>query len=349
MEFGGWDMPLAYDGPTEEHHAVRTRCGLFDVSHMGQIEIQGSEASAYCQWLTTNDVGRLGVGDAQYTLMCNESGGIIDDLILYRLAPERFLMVVNAAHTAVVSTWMAQHVSADVRVSDVSEAWALLALQGPRAAAVGAHRVGVDVRQRAFTITEHAAWGVRVLASRTGYTGEDGFEIFVPAARVALAWAALLDSVAEEGGRPAGLAARDTLRLEAALPLCGTDMGVDTTPWEANLGWVVALDTADFVGRDRLRTQRADGVSRRLVCLELSEGAGVPRHGFAVRREGRVVGAVTSGTRSPTLGRFIALASVDQTCATSGTELTVDVRGRAAPAQVVARPFYRRRKPGRDA
>jgi aminomethyltransferase len=349
VEFGGWDMPLAYAGPTEEHRAVRTRCCLFDVSHIGEIEIAGPGARAFCQRLTTNDVDRLAVGDAQYTLICNERGGIIDDLILYRLAPDRYLAIVNAAHTAIVSAWMTRQVAHGVRVADVSEAWALLAVQGPRGTAVAARSVGVDPAQRGFTITEHDAWGVRVLASRTGYTGEDGFEILVPAEQAPAAWEDLLAGVAKEGGLPAGLAARDTLRLEAALPLCGTDMGTETTPWEASLGWVVALEAGgDFVGRDRLLAQRREGVGHRLACLELLEDAGVPRHGFSVRHEGVMVGSVTSGTKSPTLGRFIALASVERACTMPGTDLTVDVRGRSVPARVVPRPFYRRAETGRD-
>jgi aminomethyltransferase len=316
---------------------------------MGELEIAGPGARAFCQRLTTNDVDRLAVGDAQYTLICNERGGIIDDLILYRLAPDRYLAIVNAAHTAIVSAWMTRQVAHGVRVADVSEAWALLAVQGPRGTAVAARSVGVDPAQRGFTITEHDAWGVRVLASRTGYTGEDGFEILVPAEQAPAAWEDLLAGVAKEGGLPAGLAARDTLRLEAALPLCGTDMGTETTPWEASLGWVVALEAGgDFVGRDRLLAQRREGVGHRLACLELLEDAGVPRHGFGVRHEGVMVGSVTSGTKSPTLGRFIALASVKRACTMPGTDLTVDVRGRSVPARVVPRPFYRRAETGRD-
>jgi aminomethyltransferase len=314
---------------------------------MGEIDIQGEGATRFCQRVTTNDVERLDVGDAQYTLLCNERGGVIDDLILYRLAAEHYLAVVNAAHTAIVSEWLGRQTTPDEQVRDVSDAWALLAVQGPRAAAVVADRVGASLAQRAFTIVEHDAWGVRVLASRTGYTGEDGFEILVPAEQAVKAWTDLLDGVRAVGGLPAGLAARDTLRLEAALPLCGTDMDTDTTPDEAGLGWVVAFASgADFLGRDALLARREQGGGRRLACVELLEDAGVPRHGFAVRHAGIPVGCVTSGTKSPTLGRFIALASVERPYDKTGTQLTVDLRGRSVPARVVRRPFYRRDQTG---
>ena len=346
VEFAGWEMPVSYGSPVAEHEAVRTRCGLFDVSHMGEIEVTGRHARDLCQRLTTNDVGRLAPGQAQYSVVCNERGGVIDDLIVYCLEATRYLMVVNAAHTQQVLAWIDAHPEPGATVRDVSAEWALLALQGPAAVGVVAELLPIDRAQRSFTASEHTWFGTSVLASRTGYTGEDGFELFVPATHAALAWEALLEAARPRDGMPAGLAARDTLRVEAALPLCGTDMDAETTPLEAGLGWVVALDGPDgFIGADALRAQRDTGVPRRLVCFEL-EGAGVPRHGYPLLADGHPVGAVTSGTKSPTLGRFIGLGYVAVERAVPGTSLTVQIRNRVVPARVVRRPFYQRGRKG---
>src|SRR5262245_4742216 len=302
VEFAGWEMPLSYGSAIEEHHAVRRRCGLFDVSHMGEIELRGPAAQALCQELTVNDVSRLGDGDGQYTVLCNERGGVLDDLVLFRLAAERFLLVVNAANTAADLAWIEQHAPADVSVLDRSAELALLALQGPEAERALRTLTALDLTAlRPFTMREAIVAGVDAQVSRTGYTGEDGFEILLPGADARPVWDALLAAVRRGEGLPAGLAARDTLRLEAGLPLCGTDMDADTTPLEAGIAWVVKLRKAHFVGRNALASQAAAGPERRLVGLRLDE-PGIPRHGNAVWQGGARVGTVTSGTKSPTLG-----------------------------------------------
>ena len=342
IDFGGWEMPLSYRGSAEEHQAVRRHCGLFDVSHMGEIEVRGPSAAAVCQEVTVNDVRRLGIGDAQYTLLCNDAGGVLDDLVVYRLGAERYLLIVNAASTAQDVVWIASHAAGRAEVVDRSAALALLALQGPEAEVALRTLTAFDLTAlRAFTACTTRVAGEEVVVSRTGYTGEDGFEILVEATSARTVWDALLESAARRGGLPAGLGARDTLRLEAGLPLCGTDMDATTTPLEAGLAWVVKLDKGEFVGRAALAAQAASGLTRRLVGLELDE-PGIPRHGYGVWRDGTRVGRVTSGTKSPTLGTFIGLAYVAIAAAAPGTPVALDIRGRRVPAHVVERPFYRR-------
>jgi len=342
VEFGGWDMPLFYGNAAEEHRAVRARCGLFDVSHMGEIELRGPRAAALCQRLTVNDVARLRIGDGQYTVLCNERGGVLDDLIVLRLGPERYLLIVNAANTATDLAWIEAHADGGEIVVDRSAEVGLLALQGPESELVLRALTALDLPGlRPFTAIEGPVAGMRVLVSRTGYTGEDGFELLAPAADVPALWDAVLEATRHRGGLPAGLAARDTLRLEAGLPLCGADMDAQTTPLEAGLAWVVKLRKEDFIGRAALAKQAAAGLERLLVGLEVDE-AGVPRHGCPVWHAAAAVGTVTSGTRSPTLARFIALAYVAAGAAAPGTDLSVEIRGRRVPARVVERPFYRR-------
>ncbi|HJQ84753.1 MAG TPA: glycine cleavage system aminomethyltransferase GcvT [Candidatus Binatia bacterium] len=340
VEFAGWDMPLFYRNAAEEHRAVRESCGLFDVSHMGEIELRGAAAQADCQALTVNDVSRLRIGDGQYTVLCNEAGGVIDDLIVFRLGPERYLLIVNAANTETDLAWVRGRSRAEV--ADRSAELALLALQGPASETALRELTPLDLHAlRPFTALEGPVAGVATLVSRTGYTGEDGFELLVAADEAPALWDALVDAIRRRGGLPAGLAARDTLRLEAGLPLCGTDMDGTTTPLEAGLGWVVKLRKGDFIGRAVLADQLERGLARRLVGLELDE-PGVPRHGHPVWHDGAMVGTVTSGTRSPTLGRYIGLAYVATAAATRGTSVAVEIRDRRVPARIVDRPFYRR-------
>jgi len=342
VEFAGWDMPLAYSGSVDEHRAVREHCGLFDVSHMGEVELRGPQAGAVCQELTVNDVQRLRIGDGQYSLMCNDRGGVIDDVIVFRLAPERYLVVVNAANAERDVAWLRERGGARAEVVDRSVETALLALQGPSAEAALRPLTPLDLPAlRPFTIRDGPVGGQKALVSRTGYTGEDGFEILLDASDALEVWERLLGSVRHRDGLPAGLGARDSLRLEAGLPLCGTDMDSDTTPLEAGLAWVVKLQKGDFVGRAALAAQTAAGLSRRLVGIELDE-PGIPRHGYSVWCDDRLVGSVTSGGRSPTLGTFIGLAYVSTDVAVPGTALAVEIRGRRLAARVVERPFYRR-------
>jgi aminomethyltransferase len=342
VEFAGWDMPVSYTGALDEHRAVRTRCGLFDVSHMGEIELRGVGAGTLCQDLTVNDVSRLGDGDGQYSVLCNATGGVLDDLVLFRRAADRFVLVVNAANTVADLAWIAARAPDHVAVHDVSAETALLALQGPDAERALRTLTALDLTaMRPFTMREGAIAGVHALVSRTGYTGEDGFELFVPVAEARAVWNAVLAAVRRRGGLPCGLAARDTLRLEAGLPLCGTDMDEGTTPLEAGIGWVVKLRKASFVGRDALVRQAEGRISRRLVGLQLCE-PGIPRHGHAVWRDGVRIGTVTSGTKSPTLGTFIGMAYVDAGSTRPGTAVAVEIRDRRLAAHVVERPFYRR-------
>lgn len=342
VEFAGWDMPVSYAGMLEEHHAVRRRCGLFDVSHMGEIALRGAGAQALCQRLGVNDVERLHDGEGQYTLFCNPDGGVLDDLIVYRLAADHWYMIVNASNATADVAWVRAHAGADVEVDDRSARTGLLALQGPESAAVLGTLTSLDLAQLpAFGVRPARVAGVEMLVSRTGYTGEDGFELVVDAEATVPAWEAVHAAVTRRGGMAAGLGARDTLRLEAALPLCGTDMDATTTPLEASLGWVVKLAKAGFVGREALARQAEAGVPRRLVGIALDE-PGIPRHGHAVFHHDERVGTVTSGTKSPTLGRFIGMAYVASPVAAVGTPIAVEIRGRRLPGRVVARPFYRR-------
>lgn len=343
VEFGGWEMPLAYANAAVEHRAVRTACGLFDVSHMGEFEISGKGALALCQKLTVNDVARLPPGTGQYTLFCNERGGIVDDLIIYCISPERYLLVVNASTTDSDLSWIRRHtLESAVAIEDKSEATSLLALQGPEAARVLADLAGTVVCSiPSFSIAEVVVAGYRVRIARTGYTGEDGFEIFSDGAAAVPVWEALLRGVRARDGMACGLAARDTLRLEAGLPLYGSDLDETTSPIEAGLAWVVKLSKGTFLGREVLAGQVAHGTGRRLAAFILRE-PGVPRHGCRVLAGDADVGVVTSGAKTPTLEQFIGLAYVRSDVARPGTDISIDVRGHRLAGSVVAKPFYRR-------
>lgn len=345
VDFAGWEMPLSYRGILEEHRAVRTSAGVFDVSHMGVVELRGAGARALCQMLTTNDVGRLRDGRAQYSLICNERGGILDDIVVYRLEPQRLVLCVNAANTEADVAWIRRHATADARVEDRSRETALIAVQGPRAPVVLGPLVtgGTIGGLPRFGCAEARILGVLALVARTGYTGEDGFEIFVSAEHAARVWDALAGAGSEIA--PAGLGARDTLRLEAGLLLHGADMDATISPFEADLGVFVKLDSGPFVGRDALVATLQAGPARRLVGIRLRE-PGVPRHGYPITRERRRIGVVTSGAMSPTLGHGIALGYVERPHDAIGTLVEIEVRGRHLAAEVVERPFYRPRAAG---
>ena len=344
VEFAGWDMPVYYTGILEEHRAVRERAGLFDVSHMGEVEVRGAGAVAACQRIVTNDVAKLAPGGAQYGVLCLPSGGIVDDVIYYRLGDDRILFCVNASNQQKDFEWIRDN-AREVEVIDRSADFAQLALQGPSAERILQPLTPVELHAlRAFFAVQATVAGVSTLISRTGYTGEDGFELYVAPERAEALWERLLDDGASEGLVPVGLGARDTLRLEKGLMLYGNDIDETTTPLEAGLGWVVKLDKGDFIGREALARQKAEGLRRRLVGLTMDESAPPPRHGYAVNRAGRSVGVVTSGTKSPTLGRGIALAIVESPSGEIGTRLEVEIRSRQHPGEVVPLPFVRRRK-----
>lgn len=341
VPFGGWEMPVEYSGISEEHRAVRERAGLFDVSHMGEIELRGPGALAACQGATANDVGRLADGQAQYSLLLTPEGGIVDDIIVHRVSAERLMICVNASNREQDFAYLREH-ARGAEVIDASDETALLALQGPRATAILARCTALpldSIPRFAFATGEVA--GRPALVAHTGYTGEDGWELYCAAGDARALWDALCAAGEGDGLLPAGLGARDTLRLEAALPLYGHELGPETTPYEARLGWVVRLDKGPFVGREALQAARARGPRRQLVGIELT-GPGVPRAEYPVLRDGTAIGVLTSGTKSPSLGKGIALGYVEPAASRVDQELAVEIRGRAVPARVVALPFYRR-------
>jgi aminomethyltransferase len=348
--FAGWRLPLRFSGDLAEHRAVREAAGLFDISHMGQIGVVGPDAARGLARALTADVSRLGVGVARYTMICAPDGGVLDDLIVYRLDEEEYLVIANAANTATVFDALCERTAEeDVAVTDHTDARALLSVQGPAARAVleGCRSGNVELPGR-YRSARVVLGGVEALVVATGYSGEAGFECSVDAGDAAVLWRALLGAGAPLGMVPAGLAARDSLRLEAALPLYGHELGLDRTPFSAGYGFVVDLDH-DFVGDAALRDVAARGPSELLVGL-VTSGKRAPRQGYAISdEEGRVVGAVTSGGPSPTLGVPIALGYVTSTSASVGTTLLIDVRGRAERAEVVALPFYRRPRVERPA
>ncbi|MEW5992664.1 MAG: glycine cleavage system aminomethyltransferase GcvT [Chloroflexota bacterium] len=344
IDFAGWLMPVQYAGIMEEHRAVRERAGLFDLSHMGELFVAGAAAGDALAAAVVSDPRTLAVGRAQYSMICAPDGGIIDDLIVYRLAAERFLVVANAGNAAIVSDELAARLHGwSAVLDDRSLATSLVAIQGPAAAAVLGPLTDVDLASlRYYAIAEGTVAGIPALVARTGYTGEDGFEVFVEWDRGPEIWQAL-----EVGGRPAGvvpcgLGARDTLRLEAGMPLYGNELDRATNPFEAGLGRVVKLGKpGGFVGREPLARVEHDGPSKRLVGLAIT-GRGIARHGYPVLGSAGVTGAITSGTMSPTLGRAIAMAYVAPPDAEPATMLAVEIRGTSVPAQVVPLPFYKR-------
>jgi aminomethyltransferase len=345
VPFGGWEMPVQYTGIVEEHRAVRAAVGLFDVSHMGEFEVAGPDAVATLQRLTTNDVAALEVGQVQYSLLCYPHGGIVDDLTLYRLAPERFMLTVNASN--IDKDW--DHVTAatprDARVQwrNVSAETGLIAVQGPRAQALVGRLADGDVAGIAYyRFARGTVAGAPATISRTGYTGEDGFEVYVSAADTPKLWAALLEAGRGDGVAPIGLGARDTLRLEMRYALYGNDIDETTNPLEAGLGWVVKPAKGDFVGRGAIERVRAAGVTRRLVGLEMTERA-VARHGYPVVKDGAPAGVVTSGSYGPSVDRYIAMAYVAAPHTAVGTEVGVEIRGQAKAARVVETPFHQPR------
>jgi len=342
--FGGWLMPVQYSGILDEHRAVRERAGLFDLSHMGELFVEGDDAGDALAAALVTDPRTLAVGRAHYSMMCAPDGGVIDDLIVYRLAPERFMVVANAGNADVVSDELATRLEAWRAVlDDRSLAMSLVAIQGPRAAEVLGPLTDVDLAGlRYYAIAEGQVAGVPTLVARTGYTGEDGFELFVDWARGPEVWRALAAAGGPAGVIPCGLGARDTLRLEAGMPLYGNELDRTTNPYEAGLGRVVKLDKpGDFVGRDALARVARDGPARRLVGLSVT-GRGIARHGYPVLDDAGRTGTVTSGTQSPTLGRPIAMAYVAPRDADPGTMLAVEVREQPVAAEVVPLPFYKR-------
>ena len=346
VPFGGWDMPVEYSGIVAEHMAVRERAGLFDVSHMGEIEIAGANALEAVQRISCNDASRLAVGQAQYSGLLTSEGTFIDDLLVYRLAPQHFLLVVNASHIRTDYAHIAEHIkpAGDAVAVDASGRYALLAVQGPRAIEVLQPLTAVDLASLKYYWFAHGeVANVRATISRTGYTGEDGFEIFAPPQSADRLWQAIAEAGRPVGLIPCGLGARDTLRLEAAMRLHGSDIDETTTVLEADLGWIVGWKKTDFIGAEALRTQKATGATRRIVGFEMID-RGIARHGYDIYAGSVRVGTVTSGTQTPYLKKAIGMGYVPLPLIDPGTEIDVDIRGRRARARVVPMPFYKRKQ-----
>ncbi|WP_017726975.1 glycine cleavage system aminomethyltransferase GcvT [Halalkalibacterium ligniniphilum] len=346
IDFGGWALPVQFSSIKEEHEAVRTKAGLFDVSHMGEVEVKGPNALLYLQKLVTNDVGKIIDGQAQYTAMCDENGGTVDDLLIYRRTSDHFLLVINAANIEKDVQWMNAHAIDDVEITNVSDQIAQLALQGPKAEIVLQTLTDADLSTIQFFhfVDEVDVAGVKTLVSRTGYTGEDGFELYCQREDAKRLWQKILEAGKEAGVMPCGLGARDTLRFEAKLPLYGQELSRDISPLEAGIGFAVKLNKeVDFVGREALKKQKEAGLKRRLVGLEMIE-KGIPRTGYEVYSGDKRIGFVTTGTQSPTLKKNVGLAILDIEFTKLETEVDVQIRKKRLKAKVVTIPFYKRQK-----
>ena len=346
VPYAGWEMPVEYTGIAAEHLAVRTRAGIFDVSHMGEIEIAGKDAEAAVRRIACSDPARLTAGQAQYSGLLTPDGTFLDDMIIYRMAPRHFLIVVNASNTAKDFAWISEQIktAGDAAAIDSSSRYALIALAGPASPEVLQPLTGVELADIApFGFSHGEVANARATIARTGYTGEDGFEIFVPPNMADRVWQALLESGRSVDLLAAGLGARDTLRLEASMRLYGNDIDETTSVLEAGLGWMIGWSNDTFIGRDRLLAQKAAGTTRRLVGFEMVD-RGIARHGYRVMNGDTPVGVVTSGTQTPFLGKAIGMAYVPIDRAQPGSEIQIEIRGRAAAARVVPMPFYKRAK-----
>ena len=348
MPFGGFDMPVQYTSIIEEHLAVRQAAGLFDVSHMGEFLVEGPGAFDYLQRLVTNDISKLYDGRAQYTVMCHPSGGAVDDLLVYRMSEERYMLVVNASNIEKDFSWAKENLQGDVNLTDVSEQTGLLALQGPKAMQIAQALTSIPLADIKYYHFQEAApeafMGLEgVILSHTGYTGEAGLEIYCQQKDTARIWAALMEAGAAHGLLPAGLGARDTLRLESGFCLYGHELDDDTTPLEAGLGWVTKLDKGEFIGRETLQAQKQQGIPRKLVGFVM-EDRGIPRAGYSVvNAAGETIGTVTSGSQSPLLKKGIGLAFVtnDAAYTNPGTGIGIDIRGKQRSATVAKPPFHK--------
>jgi aminomethyltransferase len=346
VDFAGWEMPIQYTGVVDECQTVRTRVGLFDVSHMGRFWLSGADAMAFLQRVTTNDVGKLAVSQAQYSMVCNEQGGIKDDIFVYRIASEDFLLCVNASNREKILSWLKSHlVSGEaVALEDRSAIMSQVAIQGPQSREL---LVGLGGTALATLKLHHTCQtslsGLPCLIARTGYTGELGYEIYIDADKVGRLWDLLMQKGSAWGLKPAGLGARDLLRLEMAYLLYGNDINEDTTPLEASTEWTISFEKGDFIGRQALLAQKQAGLTRRLTAFELVEKA-VPRHGFKILDSvsSQVIGEITSGNFSPLLQKGIGLGYIPTSHAVPGTPFTIDIRGKAVPAVVVKAPFYKK-------
>jgi aminomethyltransferase len=343
VSFSGWDLPIQYTGVIDEHNAVRTRAGLFDVSHMGEVDVLGREALDFLQYVTCNDVSRLAPGRIQYNALTTPEGTFVDDLLVYKRGDDDYLLVINAGNTPKDLSWLHYHAKGyNLRLEDVSPRWCQIALQGPRSQEILTPLTEAPLAaMKYYTFVQGDVSGVPCIVSRTGYTGEDGFEIYGPADAAETLWYAILGAGAPHGLVPAGLAARDTLRLEAKMALYGNDIDDTTTVLEADLSWILKLEKGEFLGRDALLAQKAAGLTRRLVGFE-TEGRAIARHGHKAVSDGVPVGIVTSGSFAPFLKKNIGLAYLPTGLTPPGSRFSIDIRGREEPAVVVPTPFYTR-------
>ena len=360
IEFGGWDMPVQYTSITDEHLAVRQAAGLFDISHMGEVSLSGPSAEAFLNGLLTNDIRKLAAGQGQYALMCNERGGVIDDLYAYRLGETDYLLIINASRIADDVAWMQKQLAAfaaraGVKLRDISDATCAVAVQGPRVAefidrcfpgrSAGGTVVGRVTGLSKNQVGKFGFGGIESWVARTGYTGEDGFEVVAPAEVIEAVWSKLLQLGAPFGLKPAGLGARDTLRTEVCYPLYGHELDENTTPIEAGLGFFVALEKGEFIGRAVLAGQKANGVAKKLVAFRMTDKSAPPRPHYPIYSTGAgaaKLGEVASGTQSPSLGIGIGMGYVPPAFAKPATHLEIEIRARRAPAAVVPKPFYRK-------
>ncbi|WCK53341.1 glycine cleavage system aminomethyltransferase GcvT [Aneurinibacillus sp. Ricciae_BoGa-3] len=345
IDFGGWDLPVQFTSIKEEHEAVRTKAGLFDVSHMGEVEVSGPDALAFVQKITTNDASKLDVGQAQYSIMCYPDGGTVDDLLVYKLARDRYLLVINAANIEKDVDWMKQHIEGDMQLHNISDDTAQLALQGPLAEQVLQTLTDEDlsaIKSFRFRADVKIA-GVQALVSRSGYTGEDGFELYTKPENAQTLWRKILEAGKGEV-LPCGLGARDTLRFEARLPLYGQELSASISPIEAGVGFAVKTDkTVPFIGQDALKKQKEQGAPRKLVGVEMI-GRGIPRTHYPVYAGEELIGEITTGTQSPTLKKNVGLALIKREFSEPGTQLHVEIRGKRIEAVIVPLPFYKRSK-----
>jgi aminomethyltransferase len=341
VDFSGWLLPVQYPtGPIEEHHTVRKAAGLFDIDHMAQLVVKGPEALAYLQYMVTTDVSKMSVGQAKYSPVCYEDGGIVDDIFIYRM-PDRYFLAINASNAEKDTRWFRYHLSGfDATVENVSDETYMLALQGPKAEAILQELTPAKLSEMPYhSAADIPVAGVPMLVARSGYTGEDGFELYFPTEKATLIWDSIMEVGMPLGLKPIGLAARDSLRFEPKMPLYGQEIGPHLNPIQAGLGWTVAFNKGDFIGRNALLKVKLEGPASKLVGLEMVD-RGLPRHGYPIIVDGQTAGEVTTGMFAPTLGRYLALAYVPAEKATVGSEVGVLIRNAVKRAKVVETPFY---------
>ncbi len=345
VDYAGWAMPVQFEGLIQEHEAVRNAAGLFDVSHMGEIEVKGKDALKYLQYLLTNDFETMEDNQILYSFMCYPSGGVVDDLLVYKYASDFYLLVVNASNKEKDYKWMLENKgSFDVEIIDKSEEVSEIAIQGPKAERILQKLTDFDLSSISpFYLKQNIkVFGADSMISRTGYTGEDGFEVYLSNDKVQIIWEELMRVGKDEGLKPAGLGARDTLRFEASMPLYGNEISQDITPLEAGLGFFIKLDKEDFIGKEFLLKQKQEGLKRKLVAFEMVEG-GIPRHGYEVLKDGEKIGFVTTGYHSPTLKRNIGFALIDSRFTELDTVLEIQIRKKTAKAKIISKKFLKSR------